>query len=400
MHGTLCEQSDRPLLRLCATSALIVGMVGYAASTAHSFSIGPLPGLNCGFPKPPCDLASALPQYQEVHQLITSEALIEIRFTPPSGGSQVRFAPRSIRDIEDGNAETDRFQGSHELHFDNAWLFKSSDRLVTGNTFLLGKLRQTSTMSPGQAKSLRTAFGSYLHTVQDFYAHSNYTNLASRPPIQLGKLQVADPPSSPSPCLPGDTSTLSPEGLDDSLTSGHAGSLLDLLLANAPEGECAHGFLNNGIHKDWPGRTRHEDAYNLAKVASMQFVISIINDSSITNKDNVCMFMTDEPCQNSNSNSWNGTWIGAGTGGCDQPIPIVIAYRVSGASGESGSLSFAIIPPSDPAHNSIGSTFTLLYEGNIARPANPSILQTNTLNGDTMTESYPPSCWTATLTRQ
>jgi hypothetical protein len=98
--------------------------------------------------------------------------------------------------------------------------------------------------------------------------------------------------------------------------------------------------------------------------------------------------------------NWNGTWIGAGMGGCDQPIPIAIAYRVSGASGESGSLSFTIIPPSDPMHNVVGATFTLMYEGNIARPANPSIHQTNTLNGDTMTETYQEACWTATLTRQ
>ncbi|BFU89453.1 MAG: hypothetical protein NTAFB01_06400 [Nitrospira sp.] len=100
------------------------------------------------------------------------------------------------------------------------------------------------------------------------------------------------------------------------------------------------------------------------------------------------------------AHNWNGTWVGSGTGGCDQPIFIVIAYRVSGASGDSGSLSFTIIPPSDPVHNVVGATFTMLYEGNIARLANPSNPQTNTLNGDTMTESYPPSCWTATLTRQ
>lgn len=298
MPRTPCEQLDRSLLQLCATKVLALCMVVCSMSTAYSFSVGPLPGLNCdpGAPVPiPCDLATVLPQYQEVHQLITFDALTKVGFTPPSG-PLVKFRLRALDEIEDGNALTDYNQGNHSWHFDNAYLKQGGERLIKGKQSVLDKLRNPSTMTVTQAKDLRLVFGSYLHTLQDFYAHSNYTNLADPPGIQLGDSVPPTQPPSSFPCLLLSTTSLSGAGQRNLLTTGYAIPPLDA--ADAPIGQCAHGLVQLGIHKDWNGRAGHTEAYESAVAASIRFADSIINDPS-NNPNNVCMFMSGEPCQKS-----------------------------------------------------------------------------------------------------
>lgn len=163
MHRTPCEQSDRSLLRLCATSVLAVGIVVCAVSSVYAFSVGPLPGLNCDvgiFPR--CDLAPTLVQYEEVHQKITREALLEVRFTPPSGGAPVVFSTVAMLGIEDANARTDYNQGDHSLHFDNSFLNEGGNRLIKGKELLLGLLQRRSTLSPKEVIDVRKLLGWYL----------------------------------------------------------------------------------------------------------------------------------------------------------------------------------------------------------------------------------------------
>lgn len=350
-----CEQLNRSLLQVCATSWLALGMMVCSVSTAYSFSVGPLPGLNCplGSFSVVCDLAKVFAQYQEVHQIITDQALKGISFTPPSGGSPVVFAPDPLGEIRDANAHTDYTQGAHQLHFDNAYLTMGGKRLIEGKKELLKQLRQPSTLTATEIRGLRILLGRYLHTLQDFYAHSNYVNLASPLPIQLGDDVLFPQPSSPFPCNTtlGDT-TLSAAGVRNLLTTGYAQT--PLAAALAPFGQCAHGLLKNGIHKDWEGRNDHDRARGDAIAASKQFVNSIITDSSITNKDNVCMFMSDKPCQKSTftcpDNKPNISAIatisgyhGGDSKGADGPGPVQVSVSndlgSATAGGEKGSAS-------------------------------------------------------------
>lgn len=293
MHRTPSTQSDRSLLDVCATSALAVGMVVCLASTAQAFSVGPLPGVNCKL-IPPCSLVSALVQYEEVHQKSTDNALREVHFTPPSGGASVLFSPGAMLTIRDFNARTDYVQGDHELHFDNAFLHEGGNRLIKGKESLVTVLGIRSTLGLQDVINMRKLLGWYLHTLQDFYAHSNYVSLHNPPNIRLGDVPFPSQPDFSFPCvLPG---TLSDNGTKDLLTTGWVWG--PLVAELAPPGQCAHGFLLGGIHKDWFSRSGHIEAYGKAKAASVQFVNSIVNDPSIINKDNVCLFMSDKPCDN------------------------------------------------------------------------------------------------------
>jgi hypothetical protein len=121
---------------------------------------------------------------------------------------------------------------------------------------------------------------------------------------ELWKSSINLTPSIPMPCPfnrpfenPGlfpitDTSRL----FDNStFTSGYAGSFFYLLNATAPNGKCAHGLINNGIHKDWTGRELHGLAREQAVYATAEAAKYILNVAE-NNPDNVCMFMTDKPC--------------------------------------------------------------------------------------------------------
>jgi len=358
MHRMPRTQSDRSLHHLLATTAWAVGIVVCAVSSAYAFSIGPQPGLNCGFPKPPCDLAGGIRFYEEVHQLITEEALSSLSFVPPSSSVSVQFSKQALKDIRDGNVRTDYNQGDHELHFDNAGLVEGGQWLKSNKLFILRKLQQASTMTAEEAKSMRMKFGSYLHTLQDFYAHSNYVNLSSLPVITLGDALPPAQPDKTFPCADAfgsteSTSHLGPDG-KRYLTTGYA--IDPLQNAIAPLGQCAHGGLVNGIHKDWRGRggPDHDLARSYAIDASRQFAYSIINDPSITNKDNVCMLMSDKLCQNSTftcpDNNPNISAIatisgyhGGDSKGADGPGPVQVSVSndlgSATAGGQKGSAS-------------------------------------------------------------
>ena len=293
------KQSSMSVL-LFVKSATTVGVFACMMSTAYPFSVGPLPGLNCGGLSP-CSLAPILEQYEEVHQDITRQALRGVTFN--SGGTSVGFSTNSLWEIQDANARTDYIQSEHAFHFDNAFLTQGSTRLTFGKRFVLRQLQQTSTMTVPEATFLRKLFGGYLHTVQDFYAHSNYVNLLPPPPLQLGDTTLTSQPPFTFPCFPPTVislrppifdTRLSPDAGHHVLTSGDAINPLPLGLINGL-GHCTHGLLGNGIHKDWTGRADHDLARTQAVAATTQFVQAILdNPANIPN--NVCMFMTNQPC--------------------------------------------------------------------------------------------------------
>jgi hypothetical protein len=390
MHRKSCEQSNRSLLYVCATSALAMGMVVCAVSTAYPFSVGILPGRNCDilitkYDIPiPCDLAKTRSQYEEVHQLITVDALGQVVFIK---SPELKFSSYALMQITDANAGTDRLQGGKGLHFDNdsRGLTEGGQLLIDFKSMMLEELRRQSTASPAQANGWRKSLGRALHTVQDFYSHTNYENLVDKPLIQLGK-ELPPVNDRDKPCE-ADHSTLSPDGYLE-LNSGYAES--PLWDASAPPGQCAHGFLddgihNPGIHKDWKGRLFHDEARSRAIIATTLFVNSIINVSS-NNPSNVCMLMTGKPCQE--SNPWVGTWSGSTTSSCGAysgPVTLTIT------SGGSNLLNFTSV------WNGGSASFSGSYSGNTATS---ELGSTYALNGNTITVAYPPACQTATVTRQ
>ena len=301
MQNNLRKQSCLSLLHLFVASATTVGLFACFVSTAYPFSVGPLPGINClgDF----CSLATRLEQYEEVHQDITRQALRNVTFN--SGVGSLGFSAHSLWEIQDGNVQTDKLSSSdHASHFDNAFLTQGSTRLTNGKRDVLRQLQQASTMTVPQAKALRKVFGSYLHTVQDFYAHSNYVNLLAPPLLQLGDTTLTSQPPFTFPCIPTVLSSpppvvydtlLSPTDGHQVLTSGYAYAAPLMQLGIAPPGQCAHGLVGNGIHKDWTGRADHDMARTQAIAATAQFAQAILGDSA-NNPDNVCMFMRGTKC--------------------------------------------------------------------------------------------------------
>ncbi len=409
------EQANRSLLQICATTVWAVGTVLCAASSAYAFTPGVIPEGNCDAPgRPDCGSFTQMllkGLYEENHQNITNAALSTVRFTPPSSSNPVAFSKQALKDIIDANVRVDYNQGpgTETLHFDNASLALSSDRLRTGRNQLLRTLKLPSTWSAQEADEMREVLGEHLHTLQDFYSHSNYVNLTAPLPNAVdfvrapfpettgpGITVLATQPDGTNPCFHFNRETILRTAAKESLlTTGYAEG--NLQLADAPEGQCAHGFIVNGIHKDWSNRERYVDAAILAGLASTRFVQSIINDSG-NNPNNVCMLMTNKPCKTS-SNPWVGTWGGTYSW-CELGNNFQGTFVLTQISGtaSAGTLSMTYIDPTDPRVFFVGPFAPLYYSGNSAHHLNQD--WTYELSGNTIKFLLLGSCANGEFTRQ
>jgi len=85
-----------------------------------------------------------------------------------------RFSARAMSIITYANINQDRLSGQFghdEFHFDNN-AFEKTYAYIEEQ-----RARVVSSLKSGDAKSAWQALGRFLHTVQDFYAHSNYITL-------------------------------------------------------------------------------------------------------------------------------------------------------------------------------------------------------------------------------
>lgn len=85
-----------------------------------------------------------------------------------------RFSPRAMSVIIQANLDQDRLSGQFghdEFHFDNN-AFKKSYAYIEEQRALT-----VSSLQKGDANTAWQAFGRFLHSAQDFYAHSNYITL-------------------------------------------------------------------------------------------------------------------------------------------------------------------------------------------------------------------------------
>ena len=85
-----------------------------------------------------------------------------------------RFSPRAISAIMQANIDQDRLKnqiGHDEFHFDNNAFEKSYAYIEEQRALTASSLQKN------DAPSAWSAFGRMTHTLQDFYAHSNYITL-------------------------------------------------------------------------------------------------------------------------------------------------------------------------------------------------------------------------------
>jgi len=85
-----------------------------------------------------------------------------------------RFSARAMSVIIQANVDQDRIAGQighDEFHFDNNAFEKTYAYIEEQRALVISSLKS------GDANSAWKAFGRFLHSAQDFYAHSNYITL-------------------------------------------------------------------------------------------------------------------------------------------------------------------------------------------------------------------------------
>ena len=112
----------------------------------------------------------------DIHEAITQEACEAIKH--PIDGTTYEFeGDKPILEIRTANKESDSLGGDfwdESVHFDNEGLALCSTRLKNLKAAAINAL--TGGDNPDGALARRFT-GQALHTLQDFYAHSNWVNL-------------------------------------------------------------------------------------------------------------------------------------------------------------------------------------------------------------------------------
>ncbi|MGH7803792.1 MAG: hypothetical protein ACREQJ_05550, partial [Candidatus Binatia bacterium] len=222
--------------------------------------------------------AQAFKPNEAGHLGITTEALSPI--TRTADGQTVQFSDRALDEIRDANRNTDiiTFFGVAE-HFDDEAFVESSQRLLNLKESTIQKALA------GDGDGAREDFGGALHTVQDFYSHSNWVelgNIAIEP--RLGREVMQPLPIGDATCG-DDFGTLVGAGLTDE-TTGYfpfpdpcAGPP-----EGTPAGKCRHGvefFCPTGLNKDAPGRVGYDAARARAVEATVDYANQILDDPRI-----------------------------------------------------------------------------------------------------------------------
>jgi von Willebrand factor type D domain/Heterokaryon incompatibility protein Het-C len=250
---------------------------------------------------------------EQGHQFITKSMLngiwtaVDTSPITDEDGKPLGFTSEAIEEIYQGNRGVDLKPGSDiftsedfdvpENHFDNELFERGSTRLQRLKQGVVDALRavkptEDCNCSPNSdnnadaeaGKAARKLLGQALHSLQDFYAHTNWVELGFRGAeidTRLGRSIVPNPPAGFTPAQSGDPGTLNPAlvGTRDinSLTSGYFVSLTSL--CKAPSGKMRHGapiVCSNGLNKDKNDRPGYAEAELLALVATKDFVNQII----------------------------------------------------------------------------------------------------------------------------
>lgn len=126
------------------------------------------------------------------HGGITRDALQAVSIT--LGGETLKFTDRAILETRKANFDVDWHQLAPDFHFD--------DEALGGGSLRINALRtQVITAALGSdGNAARTALGGALHTIQDFFAHSNQVD-ASLPIPNFGSDLLTALPATTPTCL-------------------------------------------------------------------------------------------------------------------------------------------------------------------------------------------------------
>src|SRR5262249_29386138 len=208
---------------------------------------------------------------------ITPEALVAIVRT--IGGRALRFSTSAVKGVRDANRTVDvssTFFGVAE-HFDDDSFGGATTRLQNLKASVIAKITALHPDGAGAREDL----GAALHTVQDFYAHSNWVELGNTSiESALGRTTLAPPPVGTSTCPTG-PGILGGVGLARA-TTGYFPFPNPCVLGwfGTPAGRCRHGvnfFCGEGLNKDDPTRPGYASARALAVEATADFVGQVLD---------------------------------------------------------------------------------------------------------------------------
>ncbi|XP_061685138.1 von Willebrand factor A domain-containing protein 7 [Syngnathoides biaculeatus] len=193
----------------------------------------------------------------------------------------------ALQEIYAQNGLVDRnFVNSAPHHFNSEAFLEGRSLITNGVTSIKANVRI------GNFKAARETLGRILHTLQDFYSHSNWVELGYtdpyvaliRPDLPLENLADIDTATC-SDCATGTCPNPILQNIlkEKKLTSGYMG----ILSAGKPQGKCSHGgeadltsavVPRGGISKDERRSDNlafHNAAVNAATVASLQLLEDI-----------------------------------------------------------------------------------------------------------------------------
>ena len=209
------------------------------------------------------------PYGEDGHVGIVKEALSSITRTT-SGGETLKFSAKAIDQIRDATAFVDLVEFSVPLaHCDDELLPECSQRIIDIKTAVI------SLAVARNGDEARAQLGRALHTLQDFYSHSNWVNVPGpgntsfNPVLGIGlvpRLRLVD-----ATCTDDfSDGTLTSLGLTNT-TTGYFGSV------EPPPNKCVHGVLPGaGINKDESGRPFFDQARARAVEGTTNFVNLIL----------------------------------------------------------------------------------------------------------------------------
>lgn len=254
----------------------------------------------------------------EVHQDITREALQSISVVHPIRGI-LRFSDPAIELVVLANQVRDRFQDNGIFHFDDNALESASSLINREKEIILGVLKKR-TRDAFDGAYAQQELGYALHAIQDFYAHSNWSQFHEVFNPELGRKIVmhTDDPT----CSEANTSEI----ITRKPFTGYAGGKIGLLFALASDGKCAHGLFGNGIHKDWTDRVGYELARRHAVDATIDFVQNQIIGALTGDLQGVCVLLGAGECSAPPLEPLRvdsrGTWISETNIPANFPLPL------------------------------------------------------------------------------
>jgi hypothetical protein len=204
---------------------------------------------------------------------------------------------RAAKEIADGNAGVDL----SNLFFVPSYHFDDEEFAAGQNLLVQAVDRIKDALNKHDTKAARRELGRALHTLQDFYSHTNWLELGNTSPNSvLGKKgQTIRNAASKNERTCNDCTVCvncTNNLITQRLTSGWFG----LISPDKPNGKCSHGGTFDrtarrspigGINKDTkdcdssPHSDRHEDAANLAERATENYIRDLVAEISLRQRD-------------------------------------------------------------------------------------------------------------------